>query len=115
MIFSNTLAVKKDPPKIYANYNNLTGPQRDDLLYPIENVTSNSPVPAIRYLGVYFDPQLNFKYHISTVVNKISKMLYFYRQAKNVLTARAKTLSLFFLNPLPSDICDPYLELYNRI
>ncbi len=47
MIFSNTLAVKKDPPKIFANYNNLTGPQSDDLLYPIENVTSNSPVPAI--------------------------------------------------------------------
>jgi hypothetical protein len=75
MIFSNTLAVKKEPPKIFANYNNLTGPQRADLLYPIENVTSNSPVPAS-------DPQLNFKYHISTVVNKILKMLYFYRQAK---------------------------------
>jgi hypothetical protein len=89
MIFSNTLAVKKEPPKIFANYNNLTGPQRADLLYPIENVTSNSPVPAS-------DPQLNFKYHISTVVvNKILKMLYFYRQAKNVLTTRAKRFLYF--------------------
>jgi len=95
MIFSNTVAVKKDPPKIYANYNNFSGPQSDDLLYPIENVTTNSTIPAIRYLGVYFDPQLNFKYHISTVVNKISKMLYFYRQAKNVLTARAKRFLYF--------------------
>jgi hypothetical protein len=81
--------------KIYANYNNFSGPQSDDLLYPIENVTTNSTIPAIRYLGVYFDPQLNFKYHISTVVNKISKMLYFYRQAKNVLTARAKRFLYF--------------------
>jgi hypothetical protein len=95
MIFSNTVAAKKDPPKIYANYNNFSGPQSDDLLYPIENVTTNSTIPAIRYLGVYFDPQLNFKYHISTVVNKISKMLYFYRQAKNVLTARAKRFLYF--------------------
>jgi hypothetical protein len=31
-------------------------------LYPTENVTSNSSIPAIRYLGVYFDPQLNFGY-----------------------------------------------------
>ncbi len=52
-------------------------------------------MPAIRYLGVYFDPQLNFKYHISTIVNKISKVLYFYRQAKNVLTFKAKRFLYF--------------------
>jgi hypothetical protein len=95
MVFSNSLAAKKEPPKIFANYNNFSGPQNVDLLYPIENVTSNSSVPAIRYLGVYFDPQLNFKYHISTIVNKISKMLYFYRQAKNVLTFKAKRYLYF--------------------
>jgi hypothetical protein len=95
MIFSNTVAAKKEPPKIFPNYNSLSGPQSDDLLYPIENITIISTIPAIRYLGVYFDPQLNFKYHISTVVNKISKMLYFYRQAKNVLTAKAKRFLYF--------------------
>jgi len=95
MIFSNTLAAKKEPPKIFANYNNLSGVQSADLLYPIENVTVNSSIPAIRYLGVYFDPQLNFKYHITTIVNKISKMLYFYRQAKNVLTPKAKRFLYF--------------------
>jgi hypothetical protein len=95
MIFSNTLAAKKEPPKIFANYNNLSGVQSAELLYPIENVTVSSPIPAIRYLGVYFDPQLNFKYHITTIVNKISKMLYFYRQAKNVLTPKAKRFLYF--------------------
>jgi len=89
------LAAKNNPPKIFANYNNLSGPQCADLLHPIENVTSNSQIPAIRYLGVYFDPQLNFKFHISTIVNKISRMLYFYRQAKNVLTLRAKRFLYF--------------------
>jgi hypothetical protein len=95
MIFSNTLAAKKEPPKIFANYNILYGLQHADLLYPIENVTANSPIPAICYLGVYFDPLLNFKYHISAIVNKISKMLYFYRQAKNVLTSKAKRFLYF--------------------
>jgi hypothetical protein len=33
---------------------------------------------------------------ISNVVNKISKMLYFYRQANNVLTTRAKCFLYFF-------------------
>jgi hypothetical protein len=106
MVFSNSLAAKKEPPKIFANYNNFSGPQNVDLLYPIENVTSNSSVPAIRYLGVYFDPQLNFKYHISTIVNKISTMLYFYRQAKNVIL-------IFLFHTFSFDICNSNLELYN--
>jgi len=54
-----------------------------------------STVPAVRYLGVYFDPQLNFKYHIQTIVAKISKMLYFYRQSKHILTQKAKK-SLYY-------------------
>jgi hypothetical protein len=67
--------LKKDPPQIYANYNNFNGPEAANLVYPIENITVNSTVPAIRCLGVYFDPQLNFKYHIKTISNKISRML----------------------------------------
>ncbi len=65
------------------------------MIIPIENVNVNSIVPAIRYLDVYFDPQLNFKYHISTITNKLSKILYFFRQAKHVLTPKAKT-SLYY-------------------
>ncbi len=95
MIFSDSVNVKKDPPQIYANYNNFNGPEDANLVYPIENITVNSTVPAIRYLGVYFDPQLNFKYHIKTISNKISRMLYFYRQVKNILTEKAKKCLYF--------------------
>jgi len=95
MIFSNSVNVKKDPPQIFANYNNLNGPEDANLVYPIENITVNSTVPAIRYLGVYFDPQLNFKYHIKIISNKISRMLYFYRQVKNILTEKAKRFLYF--------------------
>ena len=95
MFFSNSQSVKTNPPIIFANYNNLDSDVKPELMIPIENISQNSPVPAIRYLGVYFDPQLNFKYHIQTIVNKISKMLYFYRQSKNVLTWSAKK-SLYY-------------------
>ena len=48
-----------------------------------------SDVPAIKFLGVYFDPALNFKYHISQIHNKLSKGLFILRRAKNVLTPKA--------------------------
>ncbi|MFN9979891.1 MAG: RNA-directed DNA polymerase, partial [bacterium] len=95
LIFSNSHLVRENPPQIFANYHNLSGVQKPELIIPIENANANSIVPAIRYLGVYFDPQLNFKYHISTITNKLSKMLYFFRQAKHVLTPKAKT-SLYY-------------------
>jgi hypothetical protein len=95
LIFTNSPATRNNPPLIFANYNNLTGVQNQDLIMPIENITANSSVPAIKYLGVYFDPQLNFKHHILTITNKLSQMLYFFRQTKHVLTVKAKN-SLYY-------------------
>jgi len=95
MFFTNSPAVKSNPPIIYANYNSLDSVPNPALLFPIENISQLSKIPAIRYLGVYFDPQLNFKHHIQIIQNKISKMLYFYRQAKHVLTWNAKK-SLYY-------------------
>jgi hypothetical protein len=46
------------------------------------------PTPAIRFLGVYFDPQHNLKHHIQPLVNKLSPY-YFLRSAKNILTFNA--------------------------
>ena len=92
LVFSNSPAVRNNPPHIVANYNNVATDQNPDLIVPIENVNVNSPEPAIRYLGVYFDPNLNFKHHISTIVNKLSKMLYFFKKAKHILTPKAKTM-----------------------
>ena len=52
-------------------------------------INHKSDVPAIKFLGVYFDPALNFKYHISQIHNKLSKGLFILRRAKNVLTPKA--------------------------
>ncbi len=61
-------------------------------------MSSRDKVPAIKYLGVYFDENLDFKYHINTISNKLSRALYSLRSVKNVLPLKAlKTLyySLF--------------------
>ena len=39
-------------------------------------VQSNDNFPAVKFLGVYFDPDLNFKFHISFLRKKLSKALY---------------------------------------
>lgn len=74
---------------IFLNNNNLSGDQNDDLLTNLEQITTESSCPAIKFLGIYFDPLLNFKYHISTIAKKISSSLYFMRAARNILTKKA--------------------------
>jgi hypothetical protein len=50
---------------------------------------SNSAIPAIRFLGVYFNENLNFKYHISLLTSNLSKTLFIMRSVKNLLSERA--------------------------
>ena len=38
--------------------------QNQDLIYKMERVSANSEIPAMRFLGVYFDQSLNFKFHV---------------------------------------------------
>ena len=48
-----------------------------------------SDIPAIKFLGVYFDPCLSFKFHISQLNLKLSKSLYILRKSKNILSKEA--------------------------
>ena len=56
-----------------------------NLMKRLEYVNGNSEIPAIKFLGVYFDPTLSFKYHIDQLNLKLSKALFLLRRAKNVL------------------------------
>jgi hypothetical protein len=61
-------------------------------------VLTKDKVPAIKHLGVYFDENLDFKYHINTISNKLSRALYSLCSVKKILPLKAlKTLyySLF--------------------
>ncbi len=61
----------------------------------LKQITIYSDVPAVRFLGLYIDPLLNYKYHMSTIMKKISNALYFMRTAKNLLDAKSLT-SLYY-------------------
>jgi hypothetical protein len=49
----------------------------------------NSEEPAIKFLGVFLDPKLNFKHHVAKIVSKISRSLYVIQMAKNLLSVKA--------------------------
>ena len=55
----------------------------------MEIVDNNSEIPAMRFLGVFFDPSLNFKFHVEKITSKISRALYTLRCVKKFLTPKA--------------------------
>ena len=58
---------------IFLNPNEIDGIQHPVNIYPVHYVNKNSPIPAIKFLGVYLDQNLNFKYHINQINSRISK------------------------------------------
>jgi hypothetical protein len=97
IIISNSRQVHDTVTKICINNNNFN--QNDpSLIFEIKRVLPTDDIPAIKYLGVYFDPNLNFKYHLQQLSFKLSRALFQIRRVKNILTKEAmKTLyfSLF--------------------
>ena len=55
----------------------------------MDRVDVNYLTPAIRFLGVFFDLNLNFKYHVDLIISKVSRALNILRTVKNVLTEKA--------------------------
>jgi len=43
----------------------------------------------MKFLGVFLDPHLNFKYHIKQLSSKLSRALYILRSVKNILSLNA--------------------------
>ena len=85
MLFTSSPSFKQLDLNIFLNNNNFDQ-DYPDLLIPIEHVNSLSATPAIKFLGIFIDPELNFKYHISHLTTKIAKALYFIRNSKNILS-----------------------------
>ena len=69
-----------DPVLLCNNNNN--DQNLPNLINELGRVSSTDSTPAIKFLGVYFDPSLNFKFHISTLKKKLSRALYALRTVK---------------------------------
>ena len=92
ILFSNSNVVKGKEIKLNIDMNN-ENEKNPNLIKEIKRVTSNSDFPAVKFLGVLFYPDLNFKMQIRNISSKISKSLYILRRVKNILSEKAlKTL-----------------------
>ena len=89
IIFSRS-NINQDVSVVCNNNNN--GQNFPENIYPISRVQSNDNSPAVKFLGVYFDPDLNFKFHISFLRKKLSKALYALRTVKNTFNQRSLLL-----------------------
>jgi hypothetical protein len=89
ILFSGNKA-QNVPIEIFINHNSPhVVDENPNLIHRMERVDVTSKVPAIRFLGLYFDPMLNFKYHVETIISKVSRALYTLRSVKNILTKNA--------------------------
>jgi hypothetical protein len=89
LIFTSSLAVRENPPSLYIKNNDIGDMQDPENIISIPNVNITSEVPAVKFLGVYLDPLLSFKFHIEKTANKLSSALFFLRKSKNFLTTKA--------------------------
>ncbi len=100
----------KDPINIYCNNNNADYAD-PTLIKIITQITTQGETPAAKFLGVYLDPNLNFKFHVEMVRKRLSKALYSLRIAKHLLNHSSLILlyySLFhshFIYALPTWSC----------
>ena len=64
-----------------------------ELIKPLECIHSKSQLPAIKFLGLYLDQFLNFKFHINKICGKLASALFCIRRCKHLLSDSAlKTL-----------------------
>ena len=91
LFFSSTS--KGEGIEIFCNNNNnlLLDPS---LIKQISLVTNNDEIPAVKFLGIFIDSYLSFKYHTSTIRKKLSKALYTLCMARNILSS--KNLKLIY-------------------
>jgi exonuclease III len=59
------------------------------LRHRIDFVNHESDIPAIKFLGIFLDPALNFKVHINELNKKLSKSLFCLRKCQSLLTEKA--------------------------
>jgi hypothetical protein len=96
MIISNASNVNEFQSHLFINNNNL-GQNNPNFIHEINRVRSTDDIPAIKYLGVYFDPGLTFKFHVQQISSKISRSLFILKRAKNILSKNSLRTLYFSL------------------
>jgi len=96
IIFTNSPTVSQSDYEVCIDNNNPNQAVAENV-FKLIRVKNSDKVPAIKYLGVYFDPNLSFKYHIEYVNLKLSKALYGLRSVKNLLPEKSLVILYYSL------------------
>lgn len=77
--------------KVLFDNNDPTFPHNPNLVTELERICKSNTLPTQSYklLGIYFDENLSFKYHINHLQSKISKGIYLLNRVKNILPRKA--------------------------
>ena len=70
-------------------------------------VNSSSEIPAIKFLGVYIDPNTNFRYHIKYIRRKILNSIFVLKRLKNFLPQESLRTLYFSLVHSHINYCLP--------
>ena len=97
MIFSSNQNVKSQNISVFCNNNNLNVTQIESSIFPLKQVKPHDDISSVRFLGVLFDTDLNFKNHITSITTKISRGIYALRTAKNFLNPRSLKMLYYSL------------------
>ena len=72
LLFSGSIAIQQSNIELFINHNPPDSVLLDpNLIHSMERITSDSAVPAMKFLGVFFDPSLNFKFHVEKILSLI--------------------------------------------
>jgi len=97
ILFTQSRNLDQDEINIYIDNNNADQVFNPVLKNRISRVSGDSEDPAIRFLGLYLDPQLNYRHHVQQIIKKVSSALFVMRKVKNLLTKKALTLLYYSL------------------
>ena len=111
MVFSNSNQVKAMNLTLNINFNN---ENEDDIskIFAAQRVVSDSKIPAVKFLGVFFDPQLNFNFHVKSITSKLSKALYMLRSTKKFPSTKSQKSCLLYSPSLPFNLLFTHMELH---
>ena len=97
ILFTKSQDAKSTNLSLYLNNNNPNTVDDVHLKIPITRVHGSENDPAIKFLGIFIDPNNDFKYHVGTVAKKLSTALYFMRTARQYLTKKSLTFLYYSL------------------
>ena len=108
ILFTNSSVAHSKNVDIFLNFNNNGDAKNVNLISPLTRITIDSETPAIKFLGIFINPSMNFKFNIDSIIGKISKSMYYLCCVKHVLTTVLMHSNQFIIQQSTRTLFMPY-------